>query len=382
MARRCGIFVEEFSVGMGPILLKHKTKRDLLVSLRLLPIGGFCRMKGEEPDPEHPEALPEPASFNGVSVGKRALVVAAGPVMNFILAFVLLLIFNMLMGFTSRQVAAVDADYPAAQAGLEAGDTITGLNGESVHVYGKISFLLMNYQEGEEVKLEAKSADGTRKTLSFQLKYDEELQRYRMGFTVAARGSLAEEISRQGFFPALGEVIAESFWYTGFEIEVTIRSLGMLDTRAAIVLPTALSVFNIMITRTSFKSIPEGLMDAARIDGAGHIRILVSIVIPVSKAIIAVITLFSAVQIWNSWFHTAIYVRKRELYPLQIVLREIVLQNSTQASDAGEAANEMNLLHAIIRYCVIMLSIIPMLFLYPFIQKYFVTGVMIGSIKG
>ena len=183
---------------------------------------------------------------------------------------------------------------------------------------------------------------------------------------------------------------------------MVVRSLGMLDTRAAIVLPTALSVFNIMITRTSFKSIPEGLMDAARIDGAGHIRILVYVVIPVSKAIIAVITLFSAVQIWNSWFHTAIYVRKRELYPLQIVLREIVLQNSTQASDAGEAANEMNLLHAIIRYCVIMLSIInelnllhaiirycvimlsiiPMLFLYPFIQKYFVTGVMIGSIKG
>ena len=163
---------------------------------------------------------------------------------------------------------------------------------------------------------------------------------------------------------------------------MVIRSLGMLDTRAAIVLPTALSVFNIMITRTSFKSIPEGLMDAARIDGAGHIRILVSVVIPVSKAIIAVITLFSAVQIWNSWFHTAIYVRKRELYPLQIVLREIVLQNSSQASDAGEAANELNLLHAIIRYCVIMLSIIPMLFLYPFIQKYFVTGVMIGSIKG
>ena len=162
---------------------------------------------------------------------------------------------------------------------------------------------------------------------------------------------------------------------------MVVRSLGMLDTRAAIVLPTMLSVFNIMIARTSFKSIPDGLIDAARIDGAGHIRILVSIVVPVSKAIIAVVTLFSAVQIWNSWFHTAIYVRKRELYPLQIVLREIVLQNSAQAADAGEA-NELNLLHAIIRYCVIMLSIIPMMVLYPFIQKYFVTGVMIGSIKG
>ena len=162
---------------------------------------------------------------------------------------------------------------------------------------------------------------------------------------------------------------------------MVVRTLGMLNTRAAIILPTALSVFNIMITRTSFKSIPEGLLDAARIDGAGHIRILSSIVLPVSKSIIAVVTLFSAVQIWNSWFHTAIYVNDRSLYPLQIVLRELVLQNSAQAADASDG-NELNLLHAIIRYCVIMLSIVPMIALYPFIQKYFVTGVMIGSIKG
>ena len=110
-------------------------------------------------------------------------------------------------------------------------------------------------------------------------------------------------------------------------------------------------------------------------------RILVSVVVPVSKSIIAVVTLFSAVQIWNSWFHTAIYVTDRSLYPLQIVLREIVLQNSQQALDASDA-NEMNLLQAIIRYCVIMMSISPMMVLYPFIQKFFVTGVMIGSIKG
>lgn len=162
---------------------------------------------------------------------------------------------------------------------------------------------------------------------------------------------------------------------------MVVRSLGLLNTRAAIVLPTALSVFNIMITRTSFKSIPDGLLDAARIDGAGHFRILWSIVVPVSKSIIAVVSLFYAVQIWNSWFHAAIYVTDRSLYPLQIVLREIVLQNSVQAADAGEA-NDLNLLYAIIRYCVIMLSIIPMIALYPFIQRYFVSGVMIGSIKG
>ncbi len=162
---------------------------------------------------------------------------------------------------------------------------------------------------------------------------------------------------------------------------MVVRSLGMLNTRFAIVLPTAVSVFNIMITRTSFASIPEGLMEAARIDGAGQFRILWSIVIPVSKSILAVITLFYAVQIWNSWFHTAIYVTKRELYPLQIILREIVLQNSSSGVDGGDP-NEVNLLQALIKYCVIMMSIIPMMVLYPFVQKYFVSGVMIGSIKG
>ena len=230
MARRCGIFVEEFAVGMGPVLLKHKTKKDLLVSLRLLPIGGFCRMKGEDPDPENPDAVPDPDSFNGVSIGRRALVVAAGPFMNFVLAFVLLLIFNLILGYTSRQVASVDASYPAAQAGLQAGDTVVGLNGESVHVYGKISFLLMNYQEGDEVALKVRHLDGSTDTLNFPLKYDEELQRWRMGFTVSAVDSFSKEVSQKGFFPALGGVLYESFFYTWYEIEVTIRSLGMLLT--------------------------------------------------------------------------------------------------------------------------------------------------------
>lgn len=162
---------------------------------------------------------------------------------------------------------------------------------------------------------------------------------------------------------------------------MVVRNLHMLDTRWAIVLPTAVSVFNIMITRTSFAAIPEGMLEAARIDGAGQFRILWNIVLPVSKSILAVITLFYAIQIWNSWFHTAIYVTKRDLYPLQIILREIVLQNSSSGIDGGDP-NEVNLLQVLIKYCVIMMSIIPMIILYPFIQKYFVSGVMIGSIKG
>mgnify|MGYP001028982584 CR=1 FL=1 len=161
---------------------------------------------------------------------------------------------------------------------------------------------------------------------------------------------------------------------------MVVRNLGMLDTRLAIILPTAVSVFNIMVTRTSFAAIPEGMVEAARIDGAGHFRLLWSVVLPVSKSILAVVTLFYAIQIWNSWFHTAIYVTDCSLYPLQIILREIVLQNSA-SSETGDP-NEVNVIQVLIKYCVIMMSIIPMMVLYPFIQKYFVSGVMIGSIKG
>jgi len=164
---------------------------------------------------------------------------------------------------------------------------------------------------------------------------------------------------------------------------MVVRSLGMLETRWAIIIPNCVSVFNIMIMRTSFASIPDGLEEAARIDGAGHFRILFSIILPVSKAILAVVVLFYAIQHWNSWFHTAIYVTsRRELHPLQIVLREIVLQNSTSVLEVGAEPGELNLARMLVRYAVIMVSIIPMMIIYPFVQKYFVTGVMIGSIKG
>ncbi|MDL2232126.1 carbohydrate ABC transporter permease [Ruminococcaceae bacterium OttesenSCG-928-L11] len=163
---------------------------------------------------------------------------------------------------------------------------------------------------------------------------------------------------------------------------MVVRNLNMLDTRWAIILPNCVSVFNIMIMRTSFNSIPDGLEEAARIDGAGHWRVLFAIILPVSKAIIAVVVLFYAVQHWNSWFHTAIYVTNRDYYPLQIILREIVIANSTSSLDASGEPGELNLSRMLVKYAVIMVSIVPMFALYPFIQKYFVTGVMIGSIKG
>jgi len=238
MARKVGIYVEEFAIGMGPKLWSRTTKKGTVVSLRALPLGGFCQMKGETADVEEVgteesvEAAvpkePDPDSFAAKTVGQRALVVAAGPFMNFVLAFVLLFIFSMASGYTSKTVVRVDEGYPAAEAGLEVGDEITHLNGEAIHVYSKISFLLMNYQEGDEVTLTVKTQSGESKTMKFALKYDETLGRYRMGFSVGTHGSIAEETAQRGFLPALWGVILESFWELLYEIEVTIRSIGML----------------------------------------------------------------------------------------------------------------------------------------------------------
>ena len=163
---------------------------------------------------------------------------------------------------------------------------------------------------------------------------------------------------------------------------IMIRNLHLLDTRWAMILPGALSAYNIIIMRTSFAAIPEELFEAARIDGAGNLRILLQIVLPVSKSIIAVIVLFYAIQHWNSWFNASIYLTKRELYPLQLTLREIVLLASENSIVADVDGSDVEIYRPLIKYATIMVSIIPMMIIYPFVQKYFVSGVMIGSVKG
>lgn len=163
-----------------------------------------------------------------------------------------------------------------------------------------------------------------------------------------------------------------------------VRDLGMLNTRWAIIIPGCLTAYNIIIMRTSFSEIPEELYEAARIDGAGNFRILWQIVVPVSKAIIAVIILFYAIQQWNAWFQASIYLpaQNRALYPLQLTLREIVLLSSENSITADADGQDVEIYRPLIKYATIMVSVIPMMILYPFVQKYFVTGVMIGSVKG
>ncbi len=165
-----------------------------------------------------------------------------------------------------------------------------------------------------------------------------------------------------------------------------VRNLGMYDKMWAIILPGAISTTNMIIMRTFFQNIPEALEEAAIIDGANDIRVLTSIILPLSTASIMTIGMFYAVGHWNSWFPAMIYLRDRMKHPLQLVLRQIVLQNqvnellSQQSGTTIEDAT--NLIGETVKYATIIVTIAPIIMVYPFVQKHFVRGVMIGSIKG
>lgn len=158
--------------------------------------------------------------------------------------------------------------------------------------------------------------------------------------------------------------------------------LGLGDTLAALIIPGAISTWNLIILRTSFGSIPESLIESARIDGAQDFTILFRIVIPLSMPVIAVMILFYSVGHWNSWFGAMIYLRNRSLFPLQLILREILIQNSAQFMASDAAAGDVEAVGESIKFATIIVATLPILVVYPFLQKYFVKGVMIGSIKG
>lgn len=155
-----------------------------------------------------------------------------------------------------------------------------------------------------------------------------------------------------------------------------VQKLGMLDTIWAIVLPSLISTWYLFIMRTFFEALPEELEDAAAIDGCGSIQILVRIVLPLSVPVMVTIGLFTAVNQWNSFFSALIYLNDREMYPLQIMMRNILIAG-TNVQGEGDLTHLETL-----KYAMIMIGTLPILCVYPFIQKYFVQGTMIGGIKG
>ncbi|MDR2618341.1 MAG: carbohydrate ABC transporter permease [Treponema sp.] len=164
---------------------------------------------------------------------------------------------------------------------------------------------------------------------------------------------------------------------------LVVKGLGLYNSRLALLLPTAINTWNLIIIRTSFSQIPASLEEAAHIDGANDFIVLLRIIVPVAKATIAVMILFYAVQHWNAWFNAMIFLRERNKYPLQLFLREILLYGSVNDINTLASGDEMmdTLTINLIRYCTIVISTVPVLCIYPFLQKYFTKGVMIGSVK-
>jgi len=167
---------------------------------------------------------------------------------------------------------------------------------------------------------------------------------------------------------------------------LVVSSLNMVNTMWALVIPGAIAVWNLIITRTYFQTtITDELLDAAQIDGCTDFKFLGFVVLPLSKAIIAVITLFYAVEHWNAFFDALIYLRDKDKFPLQMFLRDILVMNEVDTSMIGIDAETMQAregVRELLKYTVIIVASLPVLVMYPMVQKYFVKGVMIGSIKG
>ncbi|CAM3084302.1 carbohydrate ABC transporter permease [Paenibacillus lupini] len=164
---------------------------------------------------------------------------------------------------------------------------------------------------------------------------------------------------------------------------LTIRDFHMYDTFWVMVLPFSVAVFDIIVARTFFRTgIPTELWEAAQIDGCGNLRFYAQMVLPLSKPIIAVLALWFAVGQWNSYFNALIYLQNKNLYPLQLILRDILVTNQMQtALGTGEAAQIALRLANLLRYSVIIVATVPIMCIYPFVQKHFNKGVMIGAVK-
>ncbi len=162
----------------------------------------------------------------------------------------------------------------------------------------------------------------------------------------------------------------------------TVKDLGLYNSIWSLILPTAINTFNLIIMRTGFSAIPDSLEESAKLDGAGHLTILFKIVIPLAMPTIAVIILYYAVSYWNSWFNAMMFIQDRVKYPLQLVLRGVLMSNDTSAMTGGVNAVDKESVGESVKYGVIVVATIPILVVYPFLQKYFVKGVMIGAVKG
>ncbi len=181
-------------------------------------------------------------------------------------------------------------------------------------------------------------------------------------------------------------MFAFTMWFNGGLIPtyLLIKNLGLYNTRAVMIIPLAMSVWNMIIVRTYFQSnISDDLLEVAKLDGCSDAKFLTQIVVPLSKPVLAVVALYYAVSNWNLFTHAYIYINKQEYQPIQVVLRDILLLNSTQeiSVDLTKLAKSEQM-SELLKYSLVVTASIPMIIVYPFVQKYFVKGIMVGSVKG
>ncbi|WP_339801614.1 carbohydrate ABC transporter permease [Paenibacillus sp. FSL R5-0744] len=191
-----------------------------------------------------------------------------------------------------------------------------------------------------------------------------------------------DRLKGKGFFMTL--FIITMFFGGGLiPTYLLVKNLGLLDTVWAVIIPGAVNVWNIILSRTFFKGVPNEMKEAANVDGASEMRIFFSVVLPLSKPIVFVLALYAFVGQWNSYFDAMIYLDNPNLHPLQLVLRSILIQNQVDPGMISDqlAMAEMKRLSEIIKYAAIVVSSLPLIVMYPFFQKYFEKGVMVGSLK-
>lgn len=203
---------------------------------------------------------------------------------------------------------------------------------------------------------------------------------------VAMTALCAYPLSRKEFYGRglfTGIVVFTMFFDAGIISNyMVVRSTGIMNTMWAIVLPGSINVWYMIIMRTFFADIPEELFESAKLDGANDLTIFAKMVLPLSKAVLATMVLFYAVGFWNQWLQPLIYLDDRKKFPMQLILRNIVLGADAALSKSMSAATDMATMGLNIKYAVIFVTILPILVIYPFVQKYFVKGVMVGSVKG
>jgi putative aldouronate transport system permease protein len=183
---------------------------------------------------------------------------------------------------------------------------------------------------------------------------------------------------------ALMIIIVFQLFFSGGLIPfyLLVKWLGMINTRLSMIIPTAIISWHMFIMTTAFRQIPEALEESAKIDGANDFTVLFRIFLPLSAPIVAVMVLFYGVNHWNEWFYAMVFLRKRELYPLQLILREILITSSMESMMTSVASLDKLPVGLTVKYATIVIATVPILFAYPFLQRYFVRGVMIGALKG